>query len=332
MHTVTVDARRDRNGSPRRVRTRQRQLRAASIVAVLFIAACGGGSKSAEPARLESTAHPIGAAAWGVASGDELWVSNPAAGTVVAVDDSGDVVREIPTAAPDPRDAGMAIDGDQLWIANLGGTVGVLDTGTGEPIGRVDVGPGEPAAVAVGDGYAWLPLHGPGGGLAKVDAQRLDVVARVDLPESAFDVALAGGSVWVAGLDRRVFEIDAITADVRRTIDVGAAPRGIALTGDAVWVTLRDDKEVVRIDARDGTITDRVKLDGQPWPIAAGDGAVWVADLAGTVTRIDADTNQVTGSASADPQPRAIAIRRDTVWITSQTGRLTRVMDERPNR
>ena len=182
-----------------------------------------------------------------------------------------------------------------------------------------------PAAVAVGDGYAWIPLHGPGGGLAKIDAARLEVVASVELPESAFDVALAAGSVWVAGLDRRVFEIDAATAEVRRSIDVGAAPRGIARIDDAVWVTLRDDQEVVRIDTRDGTITDRVALDGQPWPIAAADGDVWVADLDGRVTRIDADTKQVTGYASADPQPRAIAIRPDAVWITSQSGRVTRV-------
>lgn len=318
--------RRHRNDRRRNVRARRHRVRVASILAsVLVLGACGGGSRSSEPVQLESTAHPIGAAAWGVASGDELWVSNPAAGVVVAVDDSGAVVRKVATAAPDPRDAGMAIVGDQLWVANLGGTVGVLDTVTGAPIGRIDVGPGEPAAVAVGDGYAWVPLHGPGGGLAKIDAQRLEVIARVDLPESAFDVAVAGRSVWVAGLDRRVFEIDATTAEVRRTIDVGAAPRGITTTDDAVWVTLRDDQEVVRIDAQDGTITDRVELDGQPWPIATGDGAVWVADLDGTVTRIDADTNKITGKASADPQPRAIAIRRGAVWIASQTGQLTRV-------
>lgn len=273
--------------------------------------------------------HSVGAAAWGVVSGDQLWVSDPAAGVVVAVDDSGAVIREVATGAPDPREAGMAIAGDRLWVANLGGTVGVLDTDAGAPIERIEVGPGEPAAVAVGDGYAWVPLHGPGGGLVKIDATRLEVVASVELPESAFDVVLAGGSVWVAGLDRRVFEIDAATAEVRRTIDVGAAPRGIARIGDAVWVSLRDDQEVVRIDTRDGTITDRVALEGQPWPIAAADGAVWVADLDGDITRIDAGTNDVTGTASVDPQPRAIAVTANAVWITSQTGRLARITLQR---
>lgn len=309
------------------LRARRRHvLRAVRLVAVvLAVSACGGGSPSAEPVQLESTTFPVGAAAWGVEAGDQLWVSNPAAGAVVAVDDSGRVIREVATGAPDPREAGMAIAGDQLWVANLGGTVGVLNINTGEPIGLIEVGPGEPAAIAVGDGYAWVPLHGPGGGLARIDAARLEVVDRVELPESAFDVALSAESVWVAGLDRRVFEIDAATAEVRRTIDVGAAPRGITSIGDAVWVTLRDDQEVVRIDAGDGTITDRVALDGRPWPIAAGNGAVWVADLDGTISRIDADSTDVTGNANADPQPRGIAITRDAVWITSQTGGLTRV-------
>jgi len=310
-----------------RTRRRRRRLRIISLVAsALAVGACaGGGSTRAEPVRLDVTMHRVGAAAWGVVSAEELWVSDPSAGVVLAVDDEGGVARTVATGAPDPREAGMAIAGDQLWVANLGGTVGVLDTDTGEPVGRIEVGPGEPAAVAVGGGYAWVPLHGPGGGIAKIEATRLEVVARVELPESAFDVALANGSVWVAGLDRRVFEIDAATAEVRRTIVVGAAPRGIARIDDAIWVTVRDDREVVRIDAREGTITDRVPLAGQPWPINAADGAVWVADLDGNVTRIDANTNDVTGTASADPQPRAIAITANAVWITSQTGRLARV-------
>ena len=175
-------------------------------------------------------------------------------------------------------------------------------------------------------------MHGPGGGLVKIDATRLEVVASVELPESAFDVVLAAGSVWVAGLDRRVFEIDAVTAAARRTIEVGAAPRGIARIDDAVWVTLRDDQEVVRIDTRDGTITDRVALQGQPWPIATADGALWVADLDGNATRIDAGSNDVTGIASLDPQPRAIAITGKAVWITSQTGTLARIALESSGR
>jgi len=283
-----------------------------------------GESRSEEPASLPSGVHDVGAAAWGVAAGDQVWVTNPATATVVGLDDDGTVVVELPSGAADPRDAGLALADAQLWVANLGGTVGVIDVATRQPIARVDVSPGEPAAVAVSDCYAWVPLHGPGGGLAQIDAVRFEVVRRIELPESAFDVAVADDAVWVAGLERRVFEIDATSGEIRRTIEVGTAPRGIALTDDSVWVTLRDDQEVARLDRRSGDIPARIPLDGQPWPIAAGDD-VWVADLTGAVTRIDARTNEVTGGSTADPQPRAIAVAGGVVWVASQTGRVARI-------
>ena len=311
-------------------RVRRRDLCCSFVAAALLLGACGGDGDRArdaarEPDRLNSSIHAVGAAAWGVAVDEGVWVSDPSAGVIAQLDGAGSVIREIPTGAPDPRDAGIAIAGERLWVANLGGSVGVLDAATGESVGRVDVGPGEPADVAVADGYAWVPLHGSGGGLAKVDAEQLAVVARVALPESAFDVAIGGRSVWVAGLDRRVFEIDAATGAVQQEIDVGAAPRGIAVTGDAVWVTLRDDQELVRIDPRTGEVVARVALDGQPWPVAAVGDAVWVADLNGRVTRIDARRNAVTGRANAAPQPRAIAVGLGAVWVASQTGRVARV-------
>ena len=304
----------------------QPTVKAAAIVAVVALGACGrGGASQARPPALLSTTYDVGTAAWGLVIGEQVWVSNPATGTVVSLDDDGAVLAELPTGATDPRDTGLALDDGRLWVANLGGSVGVVDVATGTPLTRIDVGPGEPASVAVADGFAWRPLHGPGGALVKIDAARFEVVQRVDLPESAFDLTIADDAVWVAGLDRRVFEIDASTGDVRTTIDVGSAPRGIATTEDSVWVTVRDDERVVRIDRSTGEIIERIPVRGQPWPIAAGDGEIWVADLAGSVIRIDARTNAPTGYATADAQPRAIAIGRGAVWVASQSGRVTRV-------
>lgn len=310
----------------RRLRSsRGTTLVAVAVAALLTLGACGSSAGTTDPEVLSSSTHAVGAASWGVVAEEQIWVTDPAAGAVVELDERGAVVREVSTGAPDPRDAGMALDGDRLWVANLGGTVGVVDTRSGEALARVEVGPGEPAAVAVDGGSAWVPLHGPDGGLAQVDAETFEVLRRVELPESAFDVAAADGAVWVAGLDRRVFEIDAASGDVRRSIDVGAAPRGIALTEDSAWITLRDDREVVRVDRTRGDVVARIPLDGQPWPIAADDRSVWVVDLAGVVTRIDARTNDVIGTAASDEQPRGVTVGRGAVWVAGQTGRVTRI-------
>jgi len=311
--------------------TRPRMAPLAIAVAAL-VAGCGeAGDGAAAPDRAEvvelgATTVRTGAAAWGVAAdGSRVWISDPSAAAVAVLDDEGGVQETVPTGAADRRDTGLAVSPGRLWVANLGGTVGVLDRASGDALGRVDVAPGESAAVAVAGGSAWVPLHGPGGGVARIDVETLEVTARVELPESAFAVAVLGSAVWVAGLDRRVFELDADDATVTRSWEVGAAPRGIAVTPDAVWVTLRDDREVVRIDPGTGEIVARIPVGGQPWPVATGAGSVWVAELEGRLLRIDPASNEVTGRAPVGAQPRGVAVGPSAVWVASQTGIVTRV-------
>lgn len=298
-----------------------------SVALVAVAAGCASGDGEAAPEELAAERIVVGGAPWGVAvDGDSVWVSDASRGVVVELDGrSRQPRREVPTGAPDPRDAGMAIDGGRLWVANLGGTVGVVDLASAAPSARLEVGPGEPAAVAVAGGTAWVPLHGSGGGLARLDATRLEAARRVELPESAFSVALDGATVWTGGLDRRVFAVDATRGAVTRTVDVGGAPRGVAVAAGDVWVTSRDRRQVVRIDGATGEILKRIPTDGQPWPVAAGAGFVWVAELEGRLLRIDPRSDRVTATAPTAPQPRTIAVGAGAVWVASQTGVVSRI-------
>ena len=297
---------------------------------VFLIAACGSGGS---PERRVVEALPaerieVGGAPWGVvADGAGAWVTDASRATVLRLDAAGAVVRELPTAAPDPRDAGLAMVGSRLWIANLGGTVGVLDVDSGEAVSRVAVGPGEPAAVApAGDGGVWVPLHGPGGGLARLATDpAVAAPRRTELPESGFSVAVVAGRVWVGGLDRRLVSVDAASGEVERTVDLGGAPRGVAIAAGDVWVSLRDAGTVVRVDGESGEELERISIDGQPWPVAAGGGFVWVATGEGRLLRIDPGTDRVTGAATVGPNPRAIAVADDAVWVASQSGVVARI-------
>ena len=234
-----------------------------------------------------------------------------------------------PPARRTPRDAGVALADGQLWIANLGGSVGVVDLATGQLIARAAIGEGEPAAVVIDDRWAWVPTHGPGGGLTRLDRadpQRDPLI--LALPESAFAAARGDGTVWVAGLERRVFAVDAATGSVVRTIDAGAAPRGIAVAAGDVWVSLRDERAVIRIDPATGEETARIDTGGQPWPIAADRERVWVATLDGGLMRIDTSTNAVTARATVGLDARGVAVTEDTVWVASQSGSVSRVTNE----
>lgn len=277
---------------------------------------------------LAAETFPVAGAPWGVAvDAGAVWMSDAARGVVLQIDAaSGEVLGEIATGAPDPRDTGIALADGQLWVANLGGSVGVVDLATGQPVARAATGEGEPAAVVLDDRWAWVSTHGPGGGLVRLDRDdpQGDPLL-LTLPESGFAAALSNGTVWVAGLERRVFAIDAATGSVARTIDAGAAPRGIAVADGDLWVSLRDERAVVRIDAATGDEIARIDTGGQPWPIAADRDTVWVATLEGRLLRIDTSTNAVTARATVGPDARGVAVTEDAVWATGQSGSVTRV-------
>ena len=288
-----------------------------------------GTTTGSEPVReLASATFRVGGAPWGVAvDRQRVWVSDAARATLLAIDAaSGDVLSQLSTGALDPRDAGLALDAGQLWVANLGGTIGVIDTATGQQIARVVTGGGEPAAVALDDRWAWVPTHGPGGGLVRLDR---DDPARqpltVELSESAFAAAVTGEVVWVAGLDSRVFAIDATTGEVKQSIEIGGSPRGVAIAAGDVWVTLRDDHAIVRLDATTGNEVARIDTGGRPWPIAAGGEVLWAATVEGELLRLDATRNVINGRARVPPEPRGIAVDDKTVWVASQTGAIARV-------
>lgn len=313
------------------------RVRAAASVVVLAAAGCasgggGPGAASTTPKRavvdLAADTFPVGGAPWGVAvDGMTIWVGDVGRGALLRVDAaSGDVLGEVDTGGPDPRDAGIAVRDGQVWVANLGGTVGVVDIATGQPVARISAGEGEPAAVTLDDRWAWVPTHGPGGGLVRLDRSnpRLDPLA-IPLPESGFAAAVADGTVWVAGLERRLFAVDRDTGALERSIDVGGAPRGVAVADGDVWVTLRDERAVVRIDAVTGDEVARIDIGGQPWPIAAGRNTVWVASLEGRLLGIDPASNAVTARATVGPEALGVAVTDGAVWVTSRSGSLSRV-------
>lgn len=290
----------------------------------------GGASTTRRPGVVDLAAEtfPVDGAPWGVAvDGETVWVSDTTGGVLLKIDaTSGDVLGEVATGAPDPRDAGLALRDGQLWVANLGGTVGVVNLATERTVTRATTGDGEPAAVVLDDRWAWVPTHGPGGGLVRLDRNDPQLgPLEVVLPESAFAAAVADDTVWIAGLERRVFAVDAATGDVQRTLAVGGAPRGVALADGDVWVSLRDERAVARIDATTGDEITRIDTAGQPWPIAAGRNTLWVATLEGRLLRIDPSTNAVTARATVGTDARGIAVTDGAVWVTSQSGSVTRV-------
>lgn len=111
------------------------------------------------------------------------------------------------------------------------------------------------------------------------------------------------------------------------TIDVGGHPGGIVSAGDGVWVTVirrRGDYRVVRIDGATNKVVASTPVDGNPFEIAAGEGAVWLlltdrGRTSNSLARIDPMTNTVERIVPLDGAlgryVDELAVGQGAVWL-----------------
>jgi peptide/nickel transport system substrate-binding protein len=111
--------------------------------------------------------------------------------------------------------------------------------------------------------------------------------------------------------------MDERTGKIIGSVPVGSGPVRVAAGGGALWVANGDAGTVTRIDPVSRT-TVRIDVGSAPAGIAFGDNAVWVADGAdGTLSRINADTNRVVAKISDLLGPRGVAFGEGAVWVAT---------------
>lgn len=248
------------------------------------------------------------------------------ANSVVEIDPKANaVVDEIPVGTrPGPVTAGAG----SVWVANL----------DDQSLSRVD-----PATKSV---VRTIPLQSPASGLT-ADQKMVWIVAgsstdsgaltRVDpefnsvrstrripaatiFPNVSPSATLAFGDLWVVDWDGLVLRLDPETEKTLATVDVGNAPSAIAAGAGAVWVANTFDGTVSRIDPAN-VVTATIPVGHGPSSIAVGAGAVWVADtLDGDLVRIDPATNAVTATLPVGRSPIGVAADANGVWVVDSAG------------
>ena len=86
---------------------------------------------------------------------------------------------------------------EAVWLGGGEGALWRIDPVTGAPTRSTSIGEGNLAAIALGAGSVWVASQGDDA-LLRVNPRTGGVVARVPLPGTPQDVALAGGLAWVA--------------------------------------------------------------------------------------------------------------------------------------
>ena len=274
-------------------------------------------------------------------AGNSLWVVNTHDNSVSHIDVKRRVL--IRTIALDGPPSGIAANGKGAWVmylrsADAGGVgagsagAALVDPRFNEVTHKVVLNQrwDYEDAIAVGLGSVWavnptfITRLDPSGGIRKViqfdyahdnsiavgyraawavngsGIIRIDPTTNIPLPiplaptatgsgPSPTAVAVGEGGVWVtnryvvgagfgtSGKRGTVSHIDPQTNAVVKTITVGHEPYAIAAGGGAVWVANRTDSTIMRIDPRTNEVVKTIHVGGTPEGLAVGPDGVWVS-------------------------------------------------------
>jgi YVTN family beta-propeller protein len=184
----------------------------------------------------------------------------------------------------------IALGTGSAWATD-NGFVTRFDPATGKRFALIHIG-GPSEQIAIGEGAVWAIATS---GIARIDPHTNAVVASIPVAQNATGgplptaLAVGNGAVWVAnrfapprgvspsGKRGTVSRIDPKTNAVVATITVGREPFAIAVGGDAVWVANRTDFTVSRIDPRTNRVEAIIPTGNRPMGLAADDDEVWVS-------------------------------------------------------
>jgi YVTN family beta-propeller protein len=154
---------------------------------------------------------------------------------------------------------------------------------------------------------------------------------------SPLDAFALGTSVWVANQDDgSLSRIDVATGKVTRKAVSGLdSPFRLGGSGTTLWAISSGSAKVARIDIGGATPKARqIDLPADPVDISVGEGAVWIASLAGRqgeLVELDEKTGKTTGDLKGQvgTSPSAVAAGQGAVWvIDNDTGTLYRVSSD----
>jgi YVTN family beta-propeller protein len=195
-------------------------------------------------------------------------------------------------------------------------SVAIIDPKSNRVVGQVPVGI-RPGAIAIGEGSVWV-ANLEDRTLAQIDPATRRVVRNISLDGSPTGVAVGAGGIWVAyGFSGGLARVDPDANAVGDAIEIaGRSDAGSVVIGEGgVWVAY-EIGIVARVSG--GGAGKALGVVGRASAIAAGEGWIWVANLAeNSVSRINPRTAQTVTDIAVGERPRGIAVGAGAVWVSS---------------
>jgi DNA-binding SARP family transcriptional activator/ABC-type branched-subunit amino acid transport system substrate-binding protein/streptogramin lyase len=237
--------------------------------------------------------------------------------------------------------------GGQVWVTSDDARTVALVDARSPAIARVVRIGAFPSDFAVGEGAVWV-VNRVRGRLMKISpdygtvlrTSRIGSTSTLSTLDDRFDVdpwsiAAGAGGIWITDGSSILRRAKPANGTIVGRYDVGLPINGVAVGEGAVWAISGSSATVLRIDARTGKVTARIRIVASrgtqsPYPIAlaAGSGSVWVLNAtAASVTRIDPVQAGVTTTIplGIERVPRRIAVGAGAAWIADADGTLARI-------
>jgi streptogramin lyase len=241
------------------------------------------------------------------------------------------VVASVPVGAPSADLGGVAVAEDTAWVPEeRSDLLWRVDRATNRVNGRARLGKvlHGPVGVATLGNTVWVTCcaleHGasPAGMLLRVDGRRLQVTARVPVPDGPLAVVADRDAVWVGTARGSLLRVDPASARVVTRVpppDPRGRVQALSAVPGGLWVADTGAGAIRRFDLASGRY-DLAVTAPAPRNLGAGDdGAYVVTDLNQLLSRVDART----GRRSA-PVPlrhlggvRGVAVGPGAVWVTT---------------
>jgi DNA-binding SARP family transcriptional activator/streptogramin lyase len=271
----------------------------------------------------------VGKGPLAVAAGEgAIWVANGGDSTISRIDPRTKKVVKVLGIGTDLH--GLAVGFGSVWTADGNdGTVTRIDASTDEVVATLHFGEGPE-----------LPVFWIATGAGSVWATRGDRLLRIDPATNRFSPSripppdgLVAGShkVWIATVDQRLLRLSLPTGKRTLSVALGSDIAQPTVGSGSLWlIVYRGVGQIWRIRPNivgtSSTPTNPYPAVGamtdvpvSPVAMAAGEGAIWVVDLNGTLFKLDAATAHVVAQTTTAPTMRsALAVAEGAVWVAIQ--------------
>ena len=227
----------------------------------------------------------------------------------------------------------VAITGGDASLESLPPGVALIDAETGHlraHISEKEIA--QPVEVVAGAGSLWVWSLQPHS-LVRIDPSSGDITAHVGSPfgGDAGWYLPDGDDVWFVGLH----DLARVNVDQGQEVDrvhlTDAEGRfglvSVARCAGSLWIADNEENVVLRVDPATGVVQARVST-LFPWPVACGEGGIWVGSNLVGLRRIDPRTNTIVATAHTQDQYVSIAVGGGYAWAADETKGVVYKVDE----